>query len=85
MLIIIYSAFIIRAIISSYLIWKAYNNKDFNEDLYNSIPNVFTTIGVLGTFLGIYIGFQNFTQKLIKYRLVLPNYLKVLKGHLLLQ
>tara|TARA_R100000306_G_C4379271_1_gene143358 strand:+ start:449 stop:1804 length:1356 start_codon:yes stop_codon:yes gene_type:complete len=28
--------------------------------VYDTIPNVFTTIGILGTFLGIYLGLRNF-------------------------
>ncbi|KJS06037.1 MAG: hypothetical protein VR77_06655, partial [Flavobacteriales bacterium BRH_c54] len=28
--------------------------------VYDTIPNVFTTIGVLGTFVGIYFGLLNF-------------------------
>lgn len=28
--------------------------------VYDTIPNVFTTIGVLGTFVGIYFGLRNF-------------------------
>ena len=31
-----------------------------NEYIYESIPNVFTTLGVLGTFLGIYYGLEAF-------------------------
>lgn len=57
---IVYLAFVLWTIISLILISKAYRGKKFNEDVYNSIPNVFTTIGVLGTFLGIYLGLQNF-------------------------
>ncbi len=30
--------------------------------IYDSIPTVFTTLGVLGTFLGIYIGLQEFDE-----------------------
>lgn len=36
------------------------NTKEYNPYLYNSIPSVFTTIGVLGTFGGIYIGLIDF-------------------------
>ncbi len=43
----------------SYL-WKTKNTNKINPYLYNSIPSVFTTLGVFGTFLGIYLGLQNF-------------------------
>ncbi len=41
-------------------IYKVYIGDNVNEHLYDSIPNVFTTIGVLGTFIGIFIGLQDF-------------------------
>lgn len=56
----IYSAFIMWGVISLIIIFKAYKGKKVNLYIYRSIPNVFTTIGVLGTFIGIYIGLQEF-------------------------
>ncbi len=41
-------------------LWKAKNTNSFNPYLYNSIPSVFTTLGVLGTFSGIFFGLQEF-------------------------
>ncbi|MBP6870986.1 MAG: hypothetical protein KBC43_03175 [Bacteroidales bacterium] len=46
-----------------YYIARLYLVKDtskYNPYIYDSIPNVFTTLGVLGTFLGIYIGLLKF-------------------------
>lgn len=36
------------------------NTDDVNDYLYDAIPTVFTTLGVLGTFAGIYYGLQEF-------------------------
>lgn len=50
-------------IFSTYYIfrlWKTKNTKTYNPYLFNSIPSVFTTIGVLGTFGGIYFGLRQF-------------------------
>jgi biopolymer transport protein ExbB/TolQ len=50
-------------IFSTYYIVKLAVKKnldEYNPYLYNSIPSVFTTLGVLGTFIGILIGLQNF-------------------------
>lgn len=41
-------------------LWKAKNTNKYNPYLYNSIPSVFTTLGILGTFSGIYFGLQKF-------------------------
>lgn len=41
-------------------LWKIKNTKKINPYLYNSIPSVFTTLGVLGTFSGIFFGLQKF-------------------------
>jgi DNA repair exonuclease SbcCD ATPase subunit len=60
---IIYGALIIWLLFSLYYIfrlWKKKNTKSYNSYLYNSIPSVFTTIGILGTFGGIYLGLRNF-------------------------
>lgn len=60
---IVYGALIIWLLFSLYYIirlWYRKNTKSYNEYLYNSIPSVFTTIGILGTFGGIYLGLRNF-------------------------
>ena len=60
---IVYGALIIWLLFSLYYIirlWYRKSTKSYNEYLYNSIPSVFTTIGILGTFGGIYLGFRNF-------------------------
>lgn len=53
----------IWVLISTYLILKAKAKRrpqTFDEPLFDWIPTVFTTIGVLGTFYGIFIGLQEF-------------------------
>jgi len=60
---IIYGALIIWLLFSLYYIfrlWRKKHTKSYNSYLYNSIPSVFTTIGILGTFGGIYLGLRNF-------------------------
>ena len=48
-------------IFSIYYLRKAFNNiADCNEYLLELIPSTFTTIGVLGTFIGIAVGLQKF-------------------------
>lgn len=42
-----------------YIYLKKKNNK-VNDYIYDSIPSMFVTLGVLGTFGGIFIGLQNF-------------------------
>ncbi|GIW67975.1 MAG: hypothetical protein KatS3mg096_843 [Candidatus Parcubacteria bacterium] len=59
----IYLTFFGWAIFSAYYIrklWKSKDTKDINFYLYDLIPSVFTTLGILGTFIGIYIGLQKF-------------------------
>mgnify|MGYP001048106526 CR=1 FL=1 len=70
--------FIIWAILSSYWMYKYSKYKSVNEHLYASIPNVFTAIGVLSTFIGIYIGLQDFNVDDITSSI--PPLLEVLKG-----
>lgn len=43
-----------------YNIWNLKKRKKFVPYIYNSIPSVFTTLGILGTFVGIYAGLQSF-------------------------
>lgn len=63
MIYIIYLVFVYWAIYSVFLIYKVYKDKEVNLYIYSSIPNVFTTIGVLGTFIGIYLGLQDFDTR----------------------
>lgn len=50
------------AVFSGYYIWKLSQKgpSHVNLYIYDSIPTVFTTLGVLGTFLGIFFGLQDF-------------------------
>jgi len=62
-LLIVYGLIGFWTIFSIYYItklWKAKSTNKFNPYLYNSIPSVFTTLGVLGTFSGIFFGLQKF-------------------------
>lgn len=52
--------FIIWICISVVQILRKSNNKSIYEYIYNSIPSVFTTLGILGTFVGIFVGLQDF-------------------------
>jgi hypothetical protein len=50
-------------IFSIFYIYRVWSKKDANSIIpyvYNSIPTVFTTLGVLGTFIGIYYGLIRF-------------------------
>ena len=59
--IIAYSLLTIWFVYSIGLIFKAKKNyKSINQYLFNSIPSVFTTIGIFGTFLGIFWGLLKF-------------------------
>jgi DNA repair ATPase RecN len=39
---------------------KAKDSNKINPYIYDSIPSIFTTLGILGTFVGIYFGLQKF-------------------------
>lgn len=41
-------------------LYKIKNTLKYNPYLYDSIPSVFTTLGILGTFVGIFFGLQDF-------------------------
>jgi len=58
--IVIYSLIIGWTIFSIYYIYRVWTQKIVINYVYESIPTVFTTLGVLGTFVGIYFGLQNF-------------------------
>lgn len=59
----IYLLFLILAIIASRLVGKlskAHNLSEVNKPLIDSFPAIFTTLGLLGTFIGIFMGLQSF-------------------------
>lgn len=58
--IVIYSLLIGWTVFSIYYIYRVWSQKTVINYVYESIPTVFTTLGVLGTFVGIYFGLQNF-------------------------
>lgn len=45
------------------LIFRKWKGKKVYHYVYESIPSLFTTLGIFGTFLGIYVGLQNFDVK----------------------
>jgi HAMP domain-containing protein len=58
----IYGALIIWGLFSSYYIFRV-NYKGVNRIIpyiYDTIPSVFTTLGILGTFVGIFYGLKEF-------------------------
>lgn len=64
-MLVIYSLIVLWTIFSAYYIWKvssSNNTASVNEYIYDSIPGVFTTLGVLGTFLGIFFGLLEFDE-----------------------
>lgn len=68
------------ALFSIYYITKLVRSKQtkaINLYIYNSIPPVFTTLGVLGTFLGIFVGLQDFDVDAIDTSI--PNLLEGMK------
>jgi len=68
------------AIFSTIYIIKLRNSEDsngINPYVYDSIPGVFTTLGVLGTFLGIFFGLMDFDVDKITESI--PTLLKGLK------
>lgn len=58
--IVIYSLIIGWTVFSVYYIYRVWAQKNVITYVYESIPTVFTTLGVLGTFVGIYFGLQHF-------------------------
>jgi len=58
--IVIYSIIIAWTLFSIYYIYRLWSLRKVIEYVYESIPTVFTTLGVLGTFVGIYFGLQKF-------------------------
>lgn len=53
-------AFLIWIGVSIYQIIRKSRQQSVYDYIYNSIPSVFTTLGILGTFVGIFIGLQEF-------------------------
>lgn len=62
-MLIIYGLLAGWTLFSLYYIYRVWLLKDINKIIpyvYDSIPTVFTTLGVLGTFVGIYFGLRKF-------------------------
>lgn len=61
----VYWALLVWGVFSSFWIWKVLKKgtKSVNQYFYDNIPNLFTVLGVLGTFCGIYAGLQNFKSE----------------------
>lgn len=62
-ILIIYGLLAGWTVFSLYYIYRVWSLKDSNKIVpyvYDSIPTVFTTLGVLGTFVGIYFGLRKF-------------------------
>lgn len=58
-----YSLIGIWIFFSIILIFRKWKGKKVYHYVYESIPSLFTTLGIFGTFLGIYVGLQNFDVK----------------------
>lgn len=58
-----YSLIGVWGFISIILIFRKWKGKKVYHYVYESIPSLFTTLGIFGTFLGIYVGLQNFDVK----------------------
>lgn len=50
----------IFSILYIFRLYKLRNSSKINPYIYDSIPSVFTTLGILGTFVGIFFGLQKF-------------------------
>lgn len=62
-MIVIYGLLIGWALFSTFYIirlWRIKDSRKYNSYVYDSIPSVFTTLGILGTFVGIFFGLQKF-------------------------
>lgn len=62
-MLIIYGLLASWTLFSLYYIYRVWSLKDSNKIVpyvYDSIPTVFTTLGILGTFVGIYFGLRRF-------------------------
>lgn len=62
-MLIIYGLLTCWTVFSLYYIYRVWSQKDSDKIVpyvYDSIPTVFTTLGVLGTFVGIYFGLRKF-------------------------
>lgn len=58
-----YSLIGVWVFISIILIFRKWKGKKVYHYVYESIPSLFTTLGIFGTFSGIYVGLQNFDVK----------------------
>ena len=76
----VYGLFLFFLLITLYQILRLSRKGPSNSNLYlyNSLPGVFTTIGVLGTFLGIFFGLQDFNTTDIENSI--PSLLEGLKS-----
>lgn len=75
-----YSVLVVWFFYSLFQIIKLFRTKNLNSInlyIYDLIPSVFATIGILGTFLGIYFGLKEFDVKNINESI--PNLLEGLK------
>ncbi|TWO34724.1 hypothetical protein E1J38_002370 [Seonamhaeicola sediminis] len=61
-MLIVFGLLFLWIVFSTYYVFRAYNKgvEKVIPYVYDSIPSVFTTIGVLGTFIGIYFGLREF-------------------------
>lgn len=62
-MIVIYGLLAVWTVFSILYIFRLYklkNSNKINPYIYDSIPSVFTTLGILGTFVGIFFGLQKF-------------------------
>jgi hypothetical protein len=62
-MIVIYGLLIGWILFSTFYIirlWRIKDSRKYNSYVYDSIPSVFTTLGILGTFVGIFFGLQKF-------------------------
>lgn len=77
----IYLLMVVWVGISIYLINKKRQHKSVNDYLYDSIPSMFVTLGVLGTFGGIFLGLQNFqVDTMENIEKSIPTLLEGLRG-----
>lgn len=60
---ILITIWVVFAIIYYIRFFKVNDTQKINVHLFNSIPSVFTTLGVFGTFLGVFVGLLKFDQK----------------------
>jgi biopolymer transport protein ExbB/TolQ len=57
------SVVIIGLAVSFFLYWKWKNNRQNGRDILSYIPNIWTSLGILGTFISIYLSLKNINNK----------------------